>query len=266
MERLTNDDLRRACQPKYRRGFYGELIYIDPAIEAYYYMDEFEKAWGEEIANDLFDEAQRREKCRLRRGLPRLPEPVYDDPEARMEPLHQDGATDKYFAERDGEQPRQLPDPLPARAEDQRADAREVQAQQLEPEPQRQPGPLLASQPQAEPEAGPPQRAEERPEIGLAQRAGATQSPSIIARCARCYRSGHLAARCPREDNRICGWCFEIGHIERDCDNPDAPELSEEEARLKKGKNEDILLARISRKEASFEDLTNARRRLYKRV
>lgn len=85
----------------------------------------------------------------------------------------------------------------------------------------------------------------------------------VRVRCANCHRTGHVGARCPFGDNRVCGHCCRLGHVERDCPNELDPPPTEAEARILRLKNEDEILRRISRREATFDDLTRARARHY---
>ena len=80
-----------------------------------------------------------------------------------------------------------------------------------------------------------------------------------LTTCHNCHRADHGAAYCPFPENRICQRCSRIGHIERNCPRLHEPRPTPEEIRRRQCQNEDVVLRRISRKEASLQDLQKAR-------
>lgn len=61
-------ELRMVCYPKYRRGVYGELVYIDPVVEGHLYEEEIERNFGKKVAEQYRDCGLEIKRLREARG------------------------------------------------------------------------------------------------------------------------------------------------------------------------------------------------------
>ena len=209
---------------KYRRGVYGELVYIDPVVEGHLYEEEIRKNWGEKLAQQYRDCGLEIERLRKARGEKPLNDPIKGF-------LTVFPALEEAVRERRPTQEK----PVPAIA------IGETTAETLPEGGSTSTSPTSASKKKQETE----------------------RIVGVIVKCVNCHLTGHVGARWPFGDNRVCGHCCQLGHVERDCPDKHSPPPGETEAKILRMKNEDEILRRISRREASYEDLARARARHY---
>ena len=265
MQEINEHDLRGGCSKKYRPGLYDELVYIDPVEEGHLYEDEIKAQWGESVA-DFYREtglARLAERRRRREPIPRAPIDVTITVVGRTGERKTIGETSTLNQKRT------------ATAE---MGTQTVHEARPHPPPEIKERPTTTTATtmtkDSEPGVRPPApTARKNSEVRTTTTAAATTNNTEVTApsptggvkvlCYNCHRSGHVGARCPLDNNRICGWCCHLGHLQLNCDKKDSPPPTPEEARQLRIKNEDEILRRISRGEATMGDLERAKRRHY---